>query len=151
MRALGNILWHFPFLGFINAAVTFLLGLLLSATVVAAPIGLGLIQLGKFFLAPFGHEMVGAHDAQPDKETNAAWDAYSTIVMIAWLPFGLVLALVQVFQVVLLFTSILGIPVAIALAKTIGTLFNPVGKICVPSAVAEEIRRQAAQSYLAAR
>jgi uncharacterized membrane protein YccF (DUF307 family) len=151
MRALGNILWHFPFLGFINAGVTFLLGLLLSATVVAAPIGLGLIQLGKFFLAPFGHEMVRSHDAQPHKGSNAAWEAYSTIVMIVWLPIGLVLALVQVFQVVLLFTSILGIPVAIALAKSIGTLFNPVGKICVPSAVADEIRRQAAQSYLASR
>ena len=52
MRILGNILWHFPFFGFVNAAVNWLLGLLLTITVVAAPIGLGLMEFGKFLLAP---------------------------------------------------------------------------------------------------
>jgi uncharacterized membrane protein YccF (DUF307 family) len=54
MRTFGNIIWHFPFLGFLTAASTFLLGLLFLVTVVGAPIGLGLMELGKFFLAPFG-------------------------------------------------------------------------------------------------
>lgn len=150
MRALGNILWHIPFLGFINAGLTFLLGLLLTATVVAAPIGLGLMQLGKFFLAPFGHEMVAKADAMPNHDTHPAWKTYSTIVMIVWLPLGLLLAIGTIVQVVLLFLSIIGIPVAAALAKTVGTMFNPVGKVCVASEVAAEIRRQAAQAKLAA-
>ena len=39
MKTLGNILWHFPFFGFISAILVFLLGGLLTITVVAAPIG----------------------------------------------------------------------------------------------------------------
>jgi len=52
MRTLGNILWHFPFFGFVNAIVVYLFGLILTATVVAAPIGLGLMRFGKFLFAP---------------------------------------------------------------------------------------------------
>ncbi|MBF0323454.1 YccF domain-containing protein [Magnetospirillum moscoviense] len=149
MRALGNILWHIPFLGFVNAGLTFLLGLLLTATVVAAPIGLGLMQLGKFFLAPFGHEMVARSDAMPNQDSNPAWKTYSTIVMIIWLPLGLLLAIGTIIQVILLFISILGIPVAAALAKTVGTMFNPVGKVCVTSEAAAEIRKLAGLGKLA--
>ncbi|MBR9970204.1 YccF domain-containing protein [Magnetospirillum sulfuroxidans] len=149
MRALGNILWHFPFLGFLNALFTYVLGLLLTVTVVAAPIGLGLMQLGKFFLAPFGHEMVASKDALPNQEVNPTWKTYSTVIMILWLPLGLILAIATVIQVVALFITIIGIPVAAALAKTVGTMFNPVGKVCVSSEMAAEIRRKAAQTQLA--
>jgi hypothetical protein len=38
-----------PFMGFLTAAVTFLIGGLLVITVIGAPIGLGLIQLSKFY------------------------------------------------------------------------------------------------------
>ena len=62
MKTLGNILWHFPFLEFVNALLTFLLGGLLVITVIGAPIGLGLIQLSKFLLAPFSSSMVNKKD-----------------------------------------------------------------------------------------
>lgn len=52
MRTLGNILWHFPFLGFLSALGTFLLGVILLITIIGAPLGLGLIQLSKFLLCP---------------------------------------------------------------------------------------------------
>lgn len=148
MRALGNILWHFPFLGFLNSLGCYLIGLLLTVTVIAAPIGLGLMQLGKFFLAPFGHEMVSSKDAMPSKDVNPAWQTFSTVIMICWLPLGLLFAVATVIQVVALFVTIIGIPVAMALAKSVGTMFNPVGKVCVTSEVAEEIRRRAAQAQL---
>ena len=48
MKTLGNILWHVPFLGFLTALGTFLVGGLLVITVIGAPLGLGLIQLSKF-------------------------------------------------------------------------------------------------------
>jgi len=112
---------------------------------------LGLMQLGKFFLAPFGHEMAASSEAMPNKETNPAWKTYSTVIMILWLPLGLLLAVATIIQVVLLFLTIIGIPVAAVLAKTVGTMFNPVGKVCVSVDVANEIRRQAAQAQLASR
>ena len=62
MRTLGNILWHFPFFGFVTAIFYWLLGLLLTVLVVTAPLGLGLMEFGKFLFAPFGRAMVSKTD-----------------------------------------------------------------------------------------
>nr|MBZ4218943.1 hypothetical protein [Chlorobium sp.] len=97
MKTLGNILWHFPFFGFFSAILVYLLGFILTVTVVAAPIGLGLMEYGKFLFAPFGHAMISKSDL--NVKQNPAWKAYSTIVMIIYLPLGLILALIAVFQV----------------------------------------------------
>lgn len=140
MRVLGNILWHFPFLGFVSALFTFLVGTLLTVLVIPAPIGLGLIQLSKFMLAPFSYSMSNKNDL--NIERNKYWKTYSTIVMILYLPFGCILAALTVIQIGCLFLSILGIPVALALAKALGTYFNPVDKVCVPRQVAEALEKQ---------
>ena len=144
MNTLGNIIWHIPFLGFISAIVVYLLGFLLTITVVAAPIGIGLMEYGKFLFWPFGNEMVNRKDI--GEKSNPIWEAYSTVVMILYFPIGLILAIFAIVQVVGLFTSIVGIPVAIVVAKSLGTYINPVNKVCVPSAVAEEAYRKKYQS-----
>ena len=146
MRTLGNILWHIPFLGFVTAILYWLLGALLTLTIVAAPIGLGLMEYGKFLFFPFGHAMV-SKDALNVKQ-NAAWQTYSMIVSILYLPFGLVFVVLSVFQVVALCFTIVGIPVALVVAKSLGTAFNPVNKICVRSAVVEELERRRAVSAI---
>jgi uncharacterized membrane protein YccF (DUF307 family) len=146
MKALGNVLWHFPFLGFVSAILTYLLGAILTATVVAAPIGLGLMELGKFLFWPFGNDMVSQNSLNVGQ--NPAWKAYATLVMILYFPFGLLLTIVAVFQVVGLFVSIIGIPAALVVAKSLGTFLNPVNKICVPSAVTDELERRKAQAYV---
>jgi uncharacterized membrane protein YccF (DUF307 family) len=143
MRTLGNILWHFPFFGFVNAIIVYLLGLILTATVIAAPIGLGLMEFGKFLFVPFGHAMVSKSDL--NIEQNQAWKTYSTIVMIVYLPFGLILALLAILQIAVLFITIIGIPVALVVAKSLGTYLNPVNKKCVPSAVVHELESRRAK------
>lgn len=144
MRTLGNILWHIPFLGFVNAIVVYLFGLLLTISVVAAPIGLGLMEFGKFLFAPFGHAMISKSELNVNQ--NKAWKAYSTIVMILYFPFGLLFAIAAVFQVAALFCTIIGIPVALVIAKSLGTYFNPVNKKCVHSAVANELDTRKAKA-----
>lgn len=138
MKTLGNIIWHIPFLGFINATIVYLLGLILTATVVAAPIGLGLMEFAKFLYWPFGNAMVNKKDL--DIEQNTSWKTYSSIIMILYFPFGLILAALAVFEVVGTFITIIGIPVALVVAKSLTTYLNPVNKKCVPSAVANEIK-----------
>ncbi|MBU8874630.1 hypothetical protein KQ910_12720 [Reyranella sp. MMS21-HV4-11] len=140
MRTLGNILWHIPFLGFLTAAFYWLLGLVLTLLVVTAPLGLGLMEFGKFLLAPFGNEMVSK--ASLNVKQNPVWEAYSTIVMILYLPFGVLFVILNAIQVFALCFSIVGIPVALVIAKSLGTVLNPVNKVCVPSAVAEEMARR---------
>jgi uncharacterized membrane protein YccF (DUF307 family) len=144
MRTLGNILWHFPFFGFITAALYWLLGLVLTALVVTAPIGLGLMEFGKFLLAPFGQAMVDKGDLK--QEQNSLWQTYSTIVMVLYIPFGVVFVVISAIQVFLSCISIIGIPVALVIAKSLGTVLNPVNKVCVPSAVAEELERRKASA-----
>jgi uncharacterized membrane protein YccF (DUF307 family) len=82
------------------------------------------------------------------KSQNFLWDKYSLIVKILYFPIGLMVAMVVILQIVLLFITIIGIPVAAVLAKSLSTLFNPVNKKCVPKAVASEIDRAHAQKYV---
>lgn len=112
-------------------------------TVIGAPIGSGLIQLAKFQLTPFSKTLI--NDKKLNKERNQLWDAYGTIIMIIYFPFGLVIATLTVIQIALLFISLVGIPAAIVLAKSLGTYFNPVNKKCVPEAVAKEIEKREAE------
>ena len=143
MRALGNVLWHFPFFGFLTALFSFLLGSILTLLVVTAPIGLGLIQYAKFLLLPFNSVMIKKSDT--DLAQNKAWKVYGFLLMVFYVPFiGLPLLLLNVIQIFCLFCTIVGIPVAIVLAKSLGTLFQPVGKICVPRAVGEIVEQRKA-------
>lgn len=141
MRTLGNILWHFPFFGFVQAALTWVLGLVLTITIIAAPIGRGLMEYGKFLFAPFSNSMVSR--GALNEQQNAAWKAYSMVVTVLYIPFGLILAILAILQIAGLFASLAGIPLAIVLAKSLGTFFNPVNKKCVPRNVAEELERRA--------
>lgn len=143
MRALGNVLWHFPFFGFVTAALTWLFGLLLTVTIVAAPIGLGLMEFGKFLFAPFSQAMVSKADL--NIEQNVLWESYSIVVMILYLPIGIIIVLISAVQVIGLCLSIIGIPVALVVAKSLGTLFNPVNKVCVHRSVAEELMQRRAR------
>lgn len=146
MRVLGNILWHIPFMGFLSAFITFLIGGLLVITVVAAPIGLGLIELSKFLLMPFSYKMISKKDL--GKKQNELWETYSFIIRILYFPFGLILAIIVIFQIVGLFVTIIGIPVALVLAKSLGTYFNPVNKVCVSNSVANVVAFQNAQKQM---
>ncbi len=146
MRTLGNVLWHFPFFGFVTAALYWLVGLLLTVLVIPAPIGLGLMEFGKFLLAPFGRTMVSKADLNVAQ--NPVWKAYSTIIMLLYLPLGIVLFVASAIQVVVACVGIFTIPVALVIAKSLGTLLNPVNKVCVPVAVAQELERRRANETL---
>ena len=148
MRTLGNILWHIPFLGFVSAITVYLLGLILTATVVASPIGLGLLEFGIFLLWPFGNAMVNKKSL--DIEQNSAWETYSKFVMILYFPIGLALFVITICQVIVLFLSIIGIPVALVIARSLGTYFNPINKKCVHHAVAEALANRKAKDAMTA-
>ncbi len=146
MKILGTIIWHFPFFGFVSALFVAIFGLILTMTVVAAPIGLGLLQFSKFLMSPFYSSMISKEDI--NEEQNEAWATYSKIVTVLYLPLGLLFFIFGIFQVVAMFLSIIGIPVAVVIAKSLGTYLNPVNKKCVHYAVAEELERIAGQKEI---
>ncbi|MDD2632717.1 MAG: YccF domain-containing protein [Bacteroidales bacterium] len=133
MRTLGNILWHIPFLGFLTAFGTLIVGGLMMATIIGAPFGLTLIRLSKYFLAPFSYVMVPSSDVNPIE--YPAWRIFGIFVWILYLPFGIVLSLVLMVQIVGMFCSVVGIPAALALAKVLPTYLTPINTKCVSVAV----------------
>jgi uncharacterized membrane protein YccF (DUF307 family) len=46
------------------------------------------------------------------------------------------------------FVTIIGIPVAIVTAKSLGTFLLPVNKICVPKAVSDEVESRKAKAQV---
>lgn len=146
MKKIGNILWHFPFCGFISSFGNFVLGSILVITVVGAPIGLGLIQFSKFLLAPFSNVMVSKKKL--DIKQNPLWKKYGLLIQILYFPFGFLMAISSLMSVVGLAVTVVGIPLAIVIAKSLSTYINPVNKICVPEAVASELETQKARQRL---
>jgi uncharacterized membrane protein YccF (DUF307 family) len=142
MKTLGNILWHFPFFGFVTSLFTAILGLIFMATFIGIPIGLGLLQHYKFLLTPFSSRMIP--DSKAGNKRSPFMKGFGIVVFILYLPFGILTSLVTVIQIALLFCTIVGIPVALVLAKSLSTYFNPIGKVCVSSSVADELEKRAA-------
>ena len=58
MNGCLNILWHFPFFGFLFAFFYALFGAILCCTVVLYPVGLGFFQIARFLLTPFSSALV---------------------------------------------------------------------------------------------
>lgn len=81
-------------------------------------------------------------------EQNKQWEVYGWIVKILYFPIGLILAMITIIQICFLFITVVGIPVAAVLSKSLSTFFNPVNKKCVPVAVAAEIERRKAKEYV---
>jgi len=156
MRILFNVLWHFPMLGFVSALLAFLLGLILCATVVLAPMGVGLLEYGKFLLAPCTRQMVRRTDVAGPTRSAARW-AWSLVIWVVYLPVGVVLSVLVIVEVAALMVfaipTVVGIPVAAfqayVIAKSLGTLLNPVGRKCVHYLVADEAARERARERLA--
>ncbi len=142
MRTIANIIWHIPFLGFLNAAISFVIGTVLVLTVVAAPIGLGLIQYARFLMGPFTNRMVD-RSLRPDDDPNLLWTTYGFLIKIIYVPFiGLPLTIVTLFQIIGLICSVVGIPMAIILFKSLGTYLQPVDKVCMSVDMAERLEAE---------
>lgn len=146
MRLFANIIWHLCG-GFLVALAYYMFGGLMLLTVIGAPIGLGLIQLGHFCWAPFGKAMVPS--AAVGKEKHSARKVWNVAIGVIWLPFGLFMATVSLLQIAICFITIIGIPVGMAVAKSLPSIIWPAGKVCRRQAVADEIARRKDAAELA--
>ena len=154
MKILCTIIWHYPLCGCLTALLAAMGGIFLIATVVAAPIGIGLLQFAKFLLAPFHYHVVNQSVVKSvdqiadldlsvidvEEKTNWLWKHYSDIIKIFHYPYGFVLVCLLVIQTAVLCCTVVGIPYAMILWKSLGVAFNPAGKICVNDDQFREIK-----------
>lgn len=138
MRTLLNILWHIPFLGFITALGTWIIGLLFVITIVGVPIGHGMFQLSKFLMAPFSREMISIKELGYDRGTGMK--VWGLIAGIIYLPFGILVSAVMLVQAIGLAITIIGFPLAIVIVKQLSTVLYPINKQCVSSTRAQAVR-----------
>jgi len=137
LRLIANIWWHVVCFGWLTAFVNFLVGIIFIITIIGIPVGLGLLQYSKFLLGPFSRAMVSKDDL--GIKVSTLWRVFGIISWILYLPAGLVLFLMTVIQIVLLCVTIVGIPIAVVLAKSLGTYFKPIHKKCVSVEVRDSL------------
>lgn len=145
MKKIVNVIWHFPYLGFLMALGYLIAGAVLCCTFILIPAGLGLFQYSKFLLAPFTRAMIDKKDlALINKEvppTKPIWVTLKVITRIVYFIPGIFLVCFAFCQMLIEFVTILGIPCGIVYAKSLKVIFNPVNKICIPIEVADEIAK----------
>jgi uncharacterized membrane protein YccF (DUF307 family) len=138
LRIIANIWWHVVCFGWLTAFLNLLVGVIWIVTIIGIPVGLGLFQYSKFLLAPFSRTIV-TKDSLGIK-IHPVWRVLGIISWILYLPCGLILCLATVLQIILLCVTILGIPIAVVLAKSLGTYFKPVFKKCISVEVRDEMQ-----------
>ena len=150
MRTLGNIIWHFPYFGWLRALLYAIGGLFWCITIIGIPLGVGLFQLSLFMLAPFSKGLVSVKDLElvTGEKQDAFVKNWSLVIRILYFPFGLIAAFGMVITIGVEFGTLVGIPCGLAEAKALATVFNPINKRCVPRAIAEEIERRKANNTL---
>lgn len=150
MRTLGNIIWHFPYCGFLKSLLYAIGGLFWCITIIGIPLGLGLFQLSLFMLAPFNKGLVSRKELEllTGEKQNEFVKAWSIIIRILYFPFGLFAAITSVMMIAAEFVTLIGIPCGLVEAKALSAIFNPINKKCVPRVVAEEIERRKASNTL---
>jgi uncharacterized membrane protein YccF (DUF307 family) len=123
MRTILNVIW-LVLCGLWMCLAYFLAGLILCITVIGIPFGIAAFRIGVFALWPFGYTTVERRDA----------GAGSFIGNVLWLVLaGWWLALGHIVTGIVLFVSIIGIPLAIANFKLIPLSLLPLGREIVPS------------------
>ena len=89
--------------------------------------------------------MIDKRELHPNKSGNILYAILCLIVRILYFPLGVLFFLWGIAQVVVMCCTIVLLPMAIPYAKSLSTFFNPVGKVCVPVAVMDELERRKAE------
>ena len=143
MRSIYNVLWYFPFLGFLIAIYAAMFGLVCYIVIFLIPVGKGMFQLAKFYTAPFSFGLVRMQDYRPEEAKS--YGALGVLMLLFWLPISLVFCITLAIPFLALGMSVVLIPAAITIGRSFGAVLNPIGVVCVPLEVAEEVERRRAQ------
>lgn len=114
MKTLLNIIWLI-FGGLISSIIVFLLGVLLSISIIGLPLGLQLFKLSRLILTPFGSEI------------NININKYPIINILWAIFFGWELLIFSLSIALFYGITIIGIPFAIQWIKIGKLLFLPFG------------------------
>ena len=118
MKFIGNLIWFFIY-GLWFAAVHFVLGIALCATIIFIPFGLQNLKIARYVIWPFGRVVETNFDKHP-------------IMNLIWIVFGgLLLSVVHITVGVVLCITVIGIPFAKKCFRLAALSFLPFGAMVV--------------------
>lgn len=141
---LFNLIW-FIFFGIINSLIYLLLSLIFAITIIGIPIAKSMLQFAKLSAFPFGKEVIRETELKGKENVSDARRIGGIIINILWFPLGLLLSLLHLILAIILFFTIIGIPIGIVYVRMGKFLLFPIGakvvtnKQAFASAVANEI------------
>ena len=122
MRTIGNILW-FLLAGLWLAIGYAVAGLIAFILIITIPFGIASFRLAGYVIWPFGRTVVWQREA-------GIWSAIGNVIWVVVV--GWELALVHLAAGLLLFITIIGIPLGVACWKMIPLALFPLGREVVP-------------------
>jgi len=146
MRAGANFL-YFILGGFFLSASWFILALFAAMTIVLLPWARACFEIGKMSLHPFGHDVISIREL--DGKSKPLSGILGFLCNLVWLPFGIYLAFFHVLHGVIMFCTIIGIPLGLQDFKLAGISLFPVGKRVVTKELVDAARKQNAKDELA--
>lgn len=135
MRTIYNVLWYFPFLGFLIAIYAAIFGLVF---LLLFPIGKGLFQLAKFYTAPFSFDMKRRADVYHQDQVKT-YGALGVLMLLFWFPFALILGFTLAIPFLAYGATVVFLPASIVIVRSLGFVFNPINAVCVPLAKGQEV------------
>ena len=140
MAFIGNILWFVFGGGFLAWLAWVLAGILLTLTIVGIPFAKAAFRISVFAAFPFGHQLIDGRLLGYERITGTGF------VNVLWcLLAGVWLSISHVIEGLACCTTLVGIPFALAHFKLAQIAFAPLGKVIVPTEVAQAAWARAAQ------
>ena len=165
MSAAGNIVW-FVLLGWVPGVISYLFGAILYVTWIFIPTAQQYFQSGKLCLAPFGKDIVTTKQlnaarasVQSDPELAVGeWGeakgllglrkirySINLTLFFIFLPINIIQVFVLVPKALILFITIVGIPLALQDLKIMSYLAWPQGRRVVSIELAKRVRNELAE------
>lgn len=126
MSTLGNIIWFF-LLGWWQGLICALSGVIFCITIIGIPIGKSMFQYAYLIMFPFGKQIVRETFIKGKENVSVVRRVGGIIANVLWFPFGLILMLASIVEILACFISIIFIPAGIVLARSCVFLLCPIG------------------------
>jgi|APSaa5957512493_1039668.scaffolds.fasta_scaffold86551_2 uncharacterized membrane protein YccF (DUF307 family) len=144
---LFNLIW-FVFFGWINALLVIILSAIMAITIIGYPIAKSLFQFAKLSAFPFGKEVIREAELKGKDNVSSVRKIGGIIANIVWFPLGLLLTIVFFLLGIIMFLTIIGIPIGIVYVRMGKFILFPIGakvvtkKQAFASAVVNEMEKR---------
>ena len=146
---LFNVVW-FVFFGWLNVLLIIILSGIMAITIIGYPLAKSLLQFAKLSAFPFGKEVIRETELKGKGNVSSVRKIGGIIANIIWFPLGLFMTIIYFLLGIIMFLTIIGIPIGIVYVRMGKFILMPIGakvvtkKQAFASAVVNEMEKREA-------